>query len=250
MVPLELSFYKELHSVQNQLDKEISFKTAKFEELINLPMDELDENACAAIVLAVSKSIGIVDRKSIALAAIVQYIFMADRVHRLMKDTDLDEASRQFPVLVGDFLYGRFFLKLCHEGLHFFLAPLARTISTMNQGAVSRWLLKEEPSGTPEWIGVIEQESASLTGLAARLGAELGGASYSLQDTFHELGWELGLAWGAWRDNIEKHVVQNALSRAKEIIMRIPESVQIKPLYELYNYIVQRMGYNAYVIEV
>lgn len=240
MVPVEFSFRAELNAVQAHLRQEIQFKAAEFEELVHLDMDELDRTICPAIVLAVSQACGNGGRKPVALAAIVQFIFMADQVHQLMKDNlDVAEEHRQFPVLVGDFLYGKFFLELCREKLLPFLEPLAQVIGTMSEGGIARWLSKDKKLSTEEWLQILEQERAVLTSIAARLSAELAGVSLFVQDKFESLGWELGLAWGAWRESLENSVVQSILHRANAILNEIPANDQfhVQPLREVMNYL-------------
>lgn len=242
MFPLKESFMRELEEIKAKLAHEIRFKAAEFKELIELSSDDLDENVCPLIVLAVNRSFGGNVRPAVSLATIVQYIFMADQVHHLMNDSlELEEEKRQFPVLVGDFLYGKFFLNLCKGKLLNYLAPLAGVIATMNQGAISRWLEEEEKMSESEHLKILEMERASLTGQAARLSAELAGCSEKDQNRCEALGWELGMAWAAWRDQMGKRAVQQFLNRAKQILMELPEN-EVTPLYELYHYMERSLG--------
>lgn len=241
MFPLKVSFMKELEEIKATMDREIRFKAAEFGELVELTSDELDANACPLLVLAVNRSFGGNGRPAVALATVVQYIFMADQVHRLMKDNaDLEEDKRQFPVLVGDFLYGRFFLSLCKSKLLYLLAPLAQVIAVMNEGAISRWLTIEERNETKQ-LEILEMERANLTGVAARLSAELAGCSEKIQNWCEAIGRELGLAWAAWCEHMEKRVIEQSLSRAKALLEEFPEA-EVKPLYELYNYMARNLG--------
>ena len=110
MVPVEFCFLEKLNKVQMRLNQEIYFKPASFDELVQLDLDELDRTVNPALVLAVSQAFMKHGQKSEALAGIIQFIFMANKVHKLMKDDyDIPEELRQFPVLVGDLLYGKFF---------------------------------------------------------------------------------------------------------------------------------------------
>lgn len=245
MVPLDFSFRGKLNTVQAHLCKEINFKPAGFEELVHLEMNELDRTVNPAIVLAVSKSCADYGRKSEALAGIIQFIFMANNVHRLMKDDgELAEELRQFPVLVGDLLYGKFFLELCREKLLLFLDPLAQVMATMSQGGISRWLSRDKKLSGDELLQIIELESASLTGLAARLSAELGGVSLPLQNKLESFGWEMGLAWGAWKERLDITVVQSILQRANDILDDISSEPQLElhPLREVYQYLVKQLS--------
>ncbi|MCO1601855.1 geranylgeranyl pyrophosphate synthase [Desulfosporosinus nitroreducens] len=253
MVPVDFSFRGELNTVQAHLREEINFKPAGFEELVHLEMNELDQTVNPAIVLAVSGSCADNNRKSEALAGIIQFIFMANKVHRLMKDDDdLAEELRQFPVLVGDLLYGKFFLELCREKLLLFLEPLAQVMGTMSQGGISRWLSRDKKLSVNELLQIIELESASLTGTAARLSAELAGVSLPLQEKLEAFGWEIGLAWGAWKESMEVTVVQSILQRANDILEDISAESQLElcPLREVHQYLAMQLSGDYKPLEI
>ncbi|WP_407310756.1 polyprenyl synthetase family protein [Desulfosporosinus sp. SB140] len=252
MMPLEFSFLEKLNLVQARLREEINFRAARFEELVHLDMDELDKTVCPAIVLAVSRSCADQGQKSDALAAIVQLIYMANQVHKLMKDNDdLAEELRQFPVLVGDLLYGKFFLELCQEKLLPFLAPLAQVIGTMSEGGISRWISRDKKLSRDEWLKIIEKESASLTALAARLSAELANVSLPIQSQLEAFGLELGMAWGASKQCLEKSVVLSILQRANDILNEISSGtqLQLQPLREVYHFIAMQLAPDNYLHE-
>lgn len=242
MVPLKEHFKTELEEIKVIFQNEIRFKTARFEELIDIKFNELDLNACALIVLTVNKTFGGTTRSAVGLASIVQYIFMADQVHRLMKDDPkLSESERQFPVLVGDFLYGKFFLGLCKEKLLHYLSPLAQVIGVMNQGAISRWLSEDKTISEADQLHILEMERAALTGLAARLGAHLAGCSENVQQRCEDLGWQLGLAWAASQNRMETSVIGKALDKAREILTGWPE-LKTPHLNELVDYLEGQLG--------
>lgn len=237
MLLLPEHFKEELEEVKRTLRREIKLKAAGFDELVELNFGELENNACALIILSVNQTFGGVTRSAISLATIFQYIFMADQVHRLMEDDpNLEESKRQFPVLVGDFLYGKFFLNLCKEKMLHFLAPLAKVIESMNQGAIYRWLSANKRVSEGECIKILEMERASLTGLAARLGAELAGCSEKVQEQCETLGWNLGLAWAASQERTEGRVVETALTQARDVLKELP-NLNNHSLRELINYI-------------
>ena len=252
MMPLEFSFLERLNLVQARLRQELNFKPVKFEELVHLDMDDLDQTVCPAIVLAVSRYCGDEGPQTVALAAIIQLIYMANQVHKLMKDdSDLAEEQRQFPVLVGDLLYGKFFLHLCQDKLLPFLAPLAHVMWAMSEGGISRWLARDQKISKEEWLEIIEKESASITGTAARLSAELASVSVPLQKKFEEFGLELGRAWGASKQRLGQGVVQGILQKAHDILGEISsgDQLQLQPLREVYNFVAERLNENGYLQE-
>lgn len=253
MGPEEFCFLEKLNIVQKGIRHQIYNNSAGFEELVHLDLNELDQAFCPAVVLAVSQSCDNCGEKSDALASIIQYVFMANQVHNLMRDdNNLAEEQRQFPVLVGDLLYGKFFLRLCKENLLQFLAPLARIIGSMSEAGISRWIERDRKLEQNELLTFIGQESASITALAARLSAELAGVPLPIQEKLEELGRELGLAWGAWKERLSDKVILKILDHADEIINEIPHDSQvlIHPLRDLYQYIVSQLDLEARPKEV
>jgi hypothetical protein len=95
-----------------------------------------------------------------------------------------------------------------------------------------------------ESLKIIEMESASLTALAARLSAELAGVSVPLQHQIEAFGWELGLAWGAWKECLENIEVQAILQRANAILNEISSEsqLQLHPLLEVYHFMVKQLN--------
>lgn len=245
MVPVEFCFMETLNKVQMRLHQEINFKPASMQKMVQCNMDELDRMVNPAIVLAVSKAFNRHEKKSEALAEIIQYIFMANKIHKLMKDdSNIAEDHRQFSVLVGDLFYGKFYLELCRKQLLSFLDPMAQVMRTMSEGGISRWLSRDKKLSMAESLSIIEKESASLTALAARLSAELAGGSIPLQRHIEMFGWELGLAWGAWKESLENSEVQSILQRANAILNLISSEsqLQLHPLREVYLFMVKQLN--------
>ncbi|MGI6119786.1 MAG: polyprenyl synthetase family protein [Desulfosporosinus sp.] len=245
MVPVDFCFLEKLNNVQRRLQQEINFKPASFGELIQLNLDELDRTVNPAIVLAVSHTFQENGQKSEALAGIIQYMFIANKVHKLVKDdSSIAEELRQYPVLVGDLLYGKFFLELCRAKLLSFLEPLAKVMETMSEGGISQWLSHDKKLGLSETLNIIERENASLTAMAARLSAELAGVSVPLMNKIEAFGWELGLAWGAWKKRLGDTVIQSILQRANAILNEISAEshLQLHPLREVYLFMAKRLS--------
>ncbi len=247
MVPMEFCFLETLTKVQMRLHQEINLKPASMQEMVQGNMDELDRIINPAIVLAVSEAFKGPGKKTETLAEVIQYIFMANIIHKLMRDdSDIAEEHRQYPVLVGDLFYGKFFLVLCREQLLSFLEPIAQVMITMSEGGISRWLARDKKLTMTESLKIIEKESAALTALAARLSAEVAGVSDPLQRQIEMFGWELGLAWGAWKERLKNVEVQSILQRANAILNVISSEsesqFQLQPLREVYLFMVKQLN--------
>ena len=238
MAPGEFCFRENLNNVQMRLRQKLNEPSA-LEGLLQWDLDELDRTANPALVLAVSRAFPKQAPKAEALAEAVQLLFLANKVHKLMKDDgDLAEELRQYPVLVGDLFYGKFFLTLCREELLCFLDPLAQVMGTMSEGGISRWLFREQTVKPADRLRVIEKESAALMALAARLSAELTGASAALQSKIETFGWELGLAWGVWKEGLDRVEIQGFLKRANAALQELSAEpqMQMRPLREVYRF--------------
>lgn len=232
---------KELQLVRNHLNREMMFNLEGLQDLIDVSMNEMDRNACPATVLAVNRACGYRGEKGIHLALAVELIYMADKVHTLIRDEDVMEEETQYPVLIGDFLYGKYFLTLCKEELLEYLEPLAQTIETRSQGSIERWLtLRDRAPTKDEWMGIADQELASLTGTAARLGADLAGAPVKLQEKMESMGRNLGMAWAAAKECQEAAIIHDALAQVEEIMKEVSDQVQIEPLEELRDFFVRQ----------
>jgi geranylgeranyl pyrophosphate synthase len=234
----KLSFREELREVKELLYSYTDSKEAGFKDLVPLAEDELDDNLCPAIIIAVSKACGYTGKKAITLAAIMQYIYMADKVHNFMQDNEgLADELRQFPVLVGDFLFGKFFWGLSQANLLNYLAPLAGVIVSMSKGAVNRWLAGEQSLEVKEQLKMLANGTASLTGLAARIGSELAAVSPPIQQKCEMLGRLWGLAWTARNERLVGPQVLEVLDRASSIIDQISKNLIGEQLREVHNFI-------------
>jgi len=242
MDAVDFSFYKELKAVELQLQQEIYFKAGNFDELVQLPLNDLGQHGHPAMVLAVSRACGYQGDQSIRLASIIQYVYIADQVHGLMRDDEeLPEENRQFPVLVGDALYGNFFLGLCRGNMLNFLEPLAEVICTMNEGAISRWRFKDQELDTAQQLIILGQERASLTSRAAGLSAQLAGVNGTLLQQIEEFGHYVGMAWAAYEQNMARAVVADFAQRGLDLLRQLSVDGDLRWLYEFYDYLLERV---------
>jgi hypothetical protein len=84
-------------------------------------------------------------------------------------------------------------------------------------------------------------ERAALTGLAARLSAELAGCSDKVQQQCEDLGWQLGLAWAASQDRMEASIINKTLDKAREILKDWP-GLKNHHLSDLVDYMEGQLG--------
>ncbi len=230
------SFQAELLLLEAQMSKDISFKSVTLEELIDLPKSSLDSNLNPALFFAVTALKGDKDSSLITLASIFQYVFLANQIHRLVTDDEITEHERQYPVLVGDFMLGQAFSKLCEGDLFNYSNDFIRLIEVMNEGVLMRWRLKNKNISLKDYREILGKERASLTALVGKIGAKVSEIEDPYAEMFEDLGYQLGMAWAAWEEPLGLPIVQEYLSKAKVIMNDLRDHYPIKPLHEVFEF--------------
>lgn len=231
-------FQPELKEIHDKVHNEINFKTASFEDLVHLPLNELENNILPAIVLTFNE---LVDRKedgqkTIHLACIFQYIFLAHKVHGLVKDYQQPQHERQYPVLVGDFLFGQAFNKICQEGLFSYTKKFTEVIETMSEGVLLRWSLKSSPTLNDLKV-IVAREKGALTSQTAGMTAELLELPPPFQKKVEEIGFCIGMAWGFWDESANLSLVQEYLERIKELTLELKQYYNVEKVLELNSFL-------------
>lgn len=244
MVILE-SFQAELLLLETQMNKDISFKYVTLEELIDLPKNSLDSKLCPALFFAVTALKSNKDNNLITLASIFQYVFLANQIHRLVTDEVITEHERQYPVLVGDFMLGQAFSKLCEGDLFMYSNDFIRLIEVMNEGVLIRWRLKNRNITLKDYREILGKERASLTALVGRIGAKASGIEEPYAKKLEEFGYLLGMAWAAWEEPLGVPIVQEYLNKAKVIMNDLRDQYPIKPLQEILEFFNENINPNS-----
>ncbi|NLO97065.1 MAG: hypothetical protein GX091_03165 [Peptococcaceae bacterium] len=229
----------ELSTVEEQIKKEFGFKALGIIDITQLKMNNLDQYLLPAISLAVAKTAGSINDIVISLSIVLQYVYMAQYIHGMVKDTEMTDAQRQYPILVGDYVFGQSFVKVCEEDLFPYAKHFVVAIKKVNEGIVRRWRLKNQKMSVKDYKSIIEKERASLTALAARLGAEKSNIKPSHIDKFETLGYNIGMAWAASLEPKFNYLVQEYFSKIRTNINDLREHYTVKSLQELYDFIRQ-----------
>ncbi|NLL52897.1 MAG: hypothetical protein GX248_09365 [Peptococcaceae bacterium] len=237
----------ELRDVETQMSKEFGLKASGMKDLIQLQMDNLDQFLLPAICLAVARTAGPVNNTVIALSSVLQHLYLAQHIHSMVRDQEMTDSERQYPILVGDYVFGQSFLKMCEEDLFKYVSHFVTAIKKINEGIVLRWRLKNQKMSVKDYKAVIEKEKASLTVLAARLGAEGSNLKSHHFAKFEKLGYNIGMAWAASIEPQYSFLTQEYLSKTMANINDLQETFSVQPLQELYNFIRQESGTDVYL---
>lgn len=245
MVALYYGFQSDLWKIEEQMGKEIRFKSSNLEDLIDLSINNLDKRLCPAIILAICNITGKTGNRQISLAAIFQYVFLAHYIHGLVTDGDMEERARQYPVLVGDFMFGQTLLKICQADFSQYAGEFVKVIETINEGILMRWRLKNKNISLKDYRIIIGKERASLTALAGKLGGELAGLKEPYIKKLEDFGYSIGMAWAAWEEPLYPSLVTEYLAKARGTIAELREHILIKPLQELYDFFYHELSPNT-----
>ncbi len=219
----------ELDAVDALVEKTLKIRPGHLSRFAHLELESLQKHLHPALVLLSGRMFNHTGEKLVYLASVIQLIYMASNIHfRIPDDSDAakDEDPRdgtQLPLLVGNYLYGKYFVGLCEGQILEFLKPLAEVIAEMNHGA----LLRKKNSGLPVTdrkfiLNVIEKETALLAESAARLGGILAGASEMEAARLADFGRNFGIAYGIMERSLDPALAAPYFEKAEKALGGLP----------------------------
>lgn len=158
-----------------------------------------------ALLLLVSRSLGVDSAYSHLMAAVIEFIHTATLLH----DDVVDEstlrrgratANSRFgnpaSVLVGDFLYSRAFQMMVEPGDFQIMKILADATNVIAEGEVQQLMNMHDPDlGEAAYLHVIRSKTAKLFEASARLGAVLASSEPAVGSACAHYGRSLGTAF-------------------------------------------------------
>lgn len=221
----------DLDSVDQKIDKALKIKPGRLTKFAHFDFESIQQYLHPALVLFSGKIFGYKDERLIYLAAAVQLIYEASGIHLRIPDDNspggenLDPRDgSQFPVLVGNYLYGRYFTGLCEGGILEFLSPLAGIIAEMNYGALLRKKNANRLVNDFELaMTVIEKETALLTEGSTKLAAVLAGAAEEDVNNLAAFGRNLGMAYGILESGLDSAMAEPYVEQARKSLLLLPE---------------------------
>lgn len=206
----------DLEKVDLKINQTFKIRPGHLSKFAHLDLSLLQKFLHPALVLLTGRLFNAVGEKMISMAAVVQFIYMATVVHFRVNEEgdetgDIRDGAR-FPVLVGDYLYGRFFTTLCAGGIVDYLQPLAEIIAETNLGAVLR--AKEDLPEKENAPVIIEKETAALTSGCCRLAARLAGAGEAAEQQLSDFGYNLGMGFGFLERNLPQDLASGYFDAA------------------------------------
>ncbi|ACV62498.1 Geranylgeranyl pyrophosphate synthase-like protein [Desulfofarcimen acetoxidans DSM 771] len=253
------SIKKELENVYQKIERELVIKAGHISSFAHLKHSVIDYAIRPALVIFSGRMFGRLSEKTLALAAVCQFIHMAAQVH-----VDVNEQSTaqipgqehdprdgsQFPVLVGDYLYGKFFTTLCDYGIVNFLKPLSEIICQINEGGLLRQ--KEINSKVKSQVvarDVVRRETAELFAGCCSLAAESAEAGSSECLALYKFGKNFGMAYGLLENGMPFDQVVHYLNLALGELSLFNKCQARESLEELVNlFLVQKIAVQRMVV--
>lgn len=175
-----------------------------------------------AITILSGKLFNYKREKIVVLASIMQFIYMAFQIQANITEEDtLPENGDvrdgcQFPVLVGDYLYGKFFRLLSDANLIEYLSPLANIICSINEGATIRYQHPSVSFNTdPDVVEkIVHNETAVFFAGCAAIAAEMCDASETQIETMYNFGFNFGLGYGLLEQGVPYECVEQYFNKA------------------------------------
>lgn len=226
------SIRPELDVLTIKMEKEFKLRSGHLSDFASFELDPVDKFLYPALVILPVKLLNGCREKMFAMAGVVQFIHLAQIIHNRIPD-ECPKHVPQFPVLIGDYLFSKFFKALSDADLLEWLAPLSSIICEMNEGGVIRKIVLEKGARTEqEYLSVLEQEHGLLAAQACKIGGVISNASQELIDDLEQFGLNIGMAWGIVKEKIPLSPIE-FIEKARELTMKFPEGEEVDAMLDL-----------------
>ncbi|MCL2336915.1 MAG: polyprenyl synthetase family protein [Firmicutes bacterium] len=224
---------EDLQQVQLLIRKNFCFQAGHLSEFIPPSFSNLEITLRPGIVITAGNMFGPVSERLIALAAVMQLIFISSRIHASVKESAAakerhgdNRGGFQYPILVGDYLYSKSFTMLCEYSVEAYLNELAELICHINQSNIHD--LRNAGSEITDWqqyLEIVQGETARLFACAACLGADLNGADQQCKNKLYHFGLNFGMAFGLLDRGATPEQVKDYLTAAEANLYELPPQI-------------------------
>jgi octaprenyl-diphosphate synthase len=175
------------------------------------------------LVLLAARACGHRGEQHIEAAAIVEFIHTATLLHddvvdgsslRRGRDTANEVFGNATSVLVGDFLYSRAFQMMVTLDRMPVMQIMADATNAIAEGEVLQLMNAHDPNTSEErYIDVIRRKTARLFQAGAQIGAVLGDAPASIEDSLARYGKHIGTAFQLVDDALDYQADEASLGK-------------------------------------
>lgn len=230
----------ELDATFSKIDKEFFIKAGHISKFV--PNSDIYGPAkclLPALVILPAKLFKGCAEKAIIMASVVQFIIIAQIIHNRVPD-DCSKEVPQFPVLVGDYFFSKYFKILSDNNFLEWLSPLASVICEMNEGAIVRQEVLEKGMGTKEeYLSVVRREYGLLAAQACKIGGAIAKVRQDVLEALELFGLHVGMAWGIIAQNFPLSP-QEFLEKAKQQLISLPPGPERDAMLDMVNHIKEK----------
>lgn len=213
----------DIELMERTMARDFRMKAGNVFDFAPIKINEIDKFIRPALVVLMTRLFGGNRAKAITMSAVVQFIHFATVMHNNIKDNE-DKFKPQLPVLIGDYLYSKYFSYLAQYDALQYLAPLSEIICEIHTGGVIRKEVLEAGDGSPiEYYQNLKREYGLLMAESCRIAASLSNVSEDIEELAYKFGLNIGIAWGALQEEIFPVLVSESLAKATTLLMQFPE---------------------------
>lgn len=228
MAVISEKFQLDLEIVEDLVQKEMILRSGPVTKFIDLKINTFEKNIYSLLLFSFARFFGKPSTKVYAMAAVFQFIYLADLAHQE------DGEFIHFEVLIGDYLFSKFFFFLCKYDLLEWLPSIASLLCQRQEAYVSKLSNTQEPNKILE---IIDKEKAQLYGECCYIGAKLAKGNEELLTLAKTFGLHLGRVHNllAYHEYLE--LAAYNLEQARNILALFPDGESKEYLNELLNYL-------------
>ncbi|MFZ5943487.1 MAG: hypothetical protein ACOYVD_05220 [Bacillota bacterium] len=234
----------ELTLITARIYKYLKIKSGISIDILNHNFSKTDMLFLPQLILLAAQGPKGISNKIRTLAVISQIMYLSTEIHNQIPENEnnLFKEKVQLPILVGDFLYSRFYEILCIEDCYEYLDDFVNYISKLNLDWINytnNKLTQEELCAS--WYG----ELGRLTGELAS--STSGFNSYWIK-SIKGYGFSMGCIFGAGKMGLNPKTVNNYWNNLQEDINLIPPG-DLKDSFSLYAHNVYKNLFNCQIQE-
>jgi hypothetical protein len=208
------------------MEEDFNLKAGHLNDFIDIHIEKAKEFFYPLLLLASFRLFTKGKKPPYYMAAVIQFIYMANINHKYNGN------SPQYPVLVGDYLYAKFFSYLCEYDYLKWLKSVSEVICSMHEGGMER--SQNEGVGTKINLSTLEKETAILSKISCEIGASFAKESENVVDSMKDVGYNIGLAWALSRENATPNEVKYYFRKAQKKLNSVSKNVSNKEMFSAF----------------
>lgn len=219
----------DLEIVENLVQQELYLRSGPLTKFVELKINNLEKDIYSILLFSFARFFGKPTKEVYAMAAVFQFIYLADLAHQE------DGEFIHYEVLIGDFLFSKFYYFLCKYDLLEWLPSIASLLCQRQEAYV---LKSHGPQELNTILEIIDKEKAKLYGKCCYIGTKLTRGSEELLQLAQAFGLHLGRGQNLLVYDQYMDLAAYNLEQAKNLLTYFPDGDSKENLYELLNFFV------------